>query len=227
MEQAIGDNSLINTILASKISETPTKKVEEVELPEPLAEEVVEIKKEVPKPLPEIDYTEFEEAPAAVQLKEEEGDFISLPSPEQENPEHKTRQRKITARWSVRLYDKLQGLLAMYAYDRLNTPQNYITRKNELLLKVYDGKISEEERAELKEVNTIVDGFMSRRTTYHESVPMSQDLIEDINELVEDLMEISGKNINPIWILVGLLLIQPVINLVTAFSHKMQHNTKF
>ena len=224
MEKPIGDNSLINTILATKIAETPTKKVEEVETPEPIVEEAKVIEE---KPTPEIDYTEYEEEPSpnleAEDLVEPEENLELIEA----SPERKEKRRNITAKWSVKLYDKLQGLLAKFTYDRLNTPQDIVARRNQLFKKVYEGKISEKETEELKQVNEKYDAFIARRGSFHDSVHLSEDLIEDINELVEDLLEMSGKDINPIWILVGLLLIQPVINMVTAFSHKMQYNTKF
>ena len=225
-EKKIGDNSLINSILATRIEETPTKQVAEVELPEPEPKVVIDqlIENEKPK---QVDYSEYEAEPAKVQVKGDAetktGKPIEIP---ETSPERVAQRNKVTSKWGVRLYDKLQGLMSMFAYDRLNMPEVFIARRNELLKKVYDGKITDKEREELKQVNEVVDTFMSRRTTYHESVHMGQDLVDDVNELLEDILALSGKDINPVWILAALLLIQPVINLVTAFSHKMQ-NQKF
>ena len=95
--QPIGDNSLIKSILSTRISETPTKKVDEVEIP----------------------------------------------------ADKKEKQRQISARWGIRLYDKLQTLGAMVVYDKLNGPKDYIEKRDELLEKVYDGKITEKEREKL------------------------------------------------------------------------------
>ena len=228
-EQSIGDNSLIKTLLATRIAETPTKKVDEVEIPEPeiIEAEHIEIlkKTEAPEPQP-VDYTEYDEEPAKIQkdipLSAEKPNL-----PAEISEDKKAKQRKISSRWGVRLYDKFQALGAMVVYDKLNGPNDYVNRRDELMEKVYDGKISEKEREELKEVNGIVDGFMSRRTTYHESVHMSSELVEDISEMLEELLEQTDTNINPIWILAILLLIQPVMNLVTSMTHKMQFNTRY
>ena len=230
MSQSIGDNSLIKSILATRISETPTRKVEEVEIPEPAREfakaEVVETIQPPPEP-PKVDYTEYDEEPARIQKDQplfENEDAPILPNPA---PERKEKQRQVSSRWGVRLYDKLQALGSMFAYERLNEPSALIRKRDELLEKVYDGTIEEDERIDLKKINEQVDGFIRRRAGYHETVYMSQELIDDIAELVEEVMVVSNKHINPMWILVMLLLLQPTINLITAFSHRMQYNTRF
>jgi len=230
MSQSIGDNSLIKSILATRISETPTRKVEEVEIPKPAREfaeaEVIETLSPTPEP-PKVDYAEYDEEPARIQKEipfTENDQAQILPNAA---PERKEKQRQISARWGVRLYDKLQALGSMFAYERLNEPKTLIQKRDVLLEKVYDGSIDEDERIELKKINQQVDTFIDRRTGYHETVYMSQELIDDIADLVEEVMVVSNKHINPMWILVMLLLLQPTINLITAFSHRMQYNTRF
>jgi len=238
MASQIGDNSLIHSLLTTRIAETPTQKVPEVESPELESSEIEqefieEIKKEEPKP---IDYTEYEEEPANVIEKPENISMEASTTEESEKAltpviendlERQNQRRKITAKWGVRLYDKFQGLAGLFAYDKLNTPEDYVNRKNQLLKKVYDGTIKEKEREELKKVNETVDAFLNRRSVFQEGVYMADDLKEDINELLEDILEVSNTKINPVWILVVLMLIQPLVNLITAFSHKMQYNTRF
>jgi len=107
-EQSIGDNSLIKTLLATRIAETPTKKVDEVEIPEPeiIEAEHIEIlkKTEAPEPQP-VDYTEYDEEPAKIQkdipLSAEKPNL-----PAEISEDKKAKQRKISSRWGVRLYDK-------------------------------------------------------------------------------------------------------------------------
>ncbi len=210
-KKSIGDNSLIHSLLEAKIEQTPETKVEEPQLQTPV--------EETPQPAPEPDYAEYEEEAIAAPVGSEV-DFEEEVEAIEAEPEHQESRRKVTSKWAVRLYDKLQGLMSMYAYDRLNSPSDYLRQRDLLLQKVYAGTITEEERNALKHINEIADGFLHRRTTYHESVYMSQDLVEDINELVEDVLIVSRKEINPVWILVGLLLIQPTINMITAFSHR-------
>ena len=226
--QPIGDNTLIKSILSARIAETPKKKVEEVEIPEPVLKELPVTnthQPELPEP-PPLDYTEYEETPARIQKPDAFSE--ETPEPTSDIPDdRKAKQRQISARWGVRLYDKLQALGAMLVYDRLNGPETYIKRRDELLEKVYDASITDEEREELNFVNEIMDGFMNRRTTFHESVHMSSELVEDIGEMAEELMEKTNTTINPIWILVLLLLIQPLMNMVTVLTHKMQYNTRF
>jgi len=56
---------------------------------------------------------------------------------------------------------------------------------------------------------------------------MSEEMRADIQELMEDLMAVSKKEVNPVYILALLLLLPVMSNMITAFSHKMQYNTKF
>ena len=230
---AIGDNSLISAILTQRVEETPTKLVPEVESPDPsLTEteeteyvEVIEEKKAAPEP----DYTEYEAEPAPLQKKD---DVQSIPTPanaedDPEEAERVARRRAMTAKWGVRLYDKFQGLLSIFTYDRLNTPKANFARRTELMEKAYSGKMKEHEGEELKVLNGQYDAFMKRRGTYQENVHMSEDMRDDIQELMTDLISVSKREVNPMYILLALLVMPVISNLITAFSHKMQHNTNF
>jgi hypothetical protein len=93
--------------------------------------------------------------------------------------------------------------------------------------KAYSGKMKENEGEELKVLNGQYDAFMKRRGNYQENVHMSEDMRDDIQELMSDLMSVSKREVNPMHILLALLVMPVISNLITAFSHKMQHNTNF
>jgi len=243
-EQEIGNSDLISSLLTQRIAETPTARVPEVEVPDPTEEltteltETLVIDKEKPEVI-ELDPKEYDEKPAPIQLvKPEDTDektgTLSGKTEAQlseelspEDLERKARRRAMTAKWGVRLYDKMQGLISVFTYDKLNTPETDFTRRTVLLEKVYSSKLAEKEREELKKLNELYEAFMKRRSGFSEKVHMSEDMRTDIQELTEDLMAVSKKEVNPIYIL-GLLLLLPVMsNMITAFSHKMQYNTKF
>jgi len=96
-----------------------------------------------------------------------------------------------------------------------------------LLEKVYSAKLADKEREELKKLNELYEAFIKRRSGFSEKVHMSEDMRADIQELMEDLMAVSKKEVNPVYILALLLLLPVMSNMITAFSHKMQYNTKF
>jgi len=242
-EAEIGNSNLISSLLAQRISETPAARVPEVEVPDPteeLADTIVEtvvIEEEKP-PVKEPDPKDYDEKPAPIQLvKPEEAEEKTEADTDKDatvatelSPEdlkRQARRRAMTAKWGVRLYDKMQGLISVFTYDKLNTPQANLARRTELLEKVYSAKLEETEREELKKLNELYEAFMKRRTGFSEKVHMSEDMRTDIQELMEDLMAVSKKEVNPVYILALLMLLPVMSNMITAFSHKMQYNTKF
>jgi hypothetical protein len=240
-EQEIGNSDLISSLLSQRIAETPTARVPEVEVPDPseeLAKEITEtlvIEEEKPEVV-EPDPKEYEEKPAPIQLvkpeeaKKDASSDTATPVSEElsaEELERKARRRAMTAKWGIRMYDKMQGLISVFTYDKLNTPQTDFTRRTELMEKVYSAKLAEKEREELKKLNELYEAFIKRRSNYAEKVHMSEEMRADIQELTEDLMSISKREVNPVYILALLLLLPVMSNMITAFSHKMQYNTKF
>ena len=247
-DKEIGKSDLISSLLAQRIAETPAARVPEVEVPDPsedltekLTEELTEtVVLEEEKPtVKEPDPTEYDEKPAPIQLVKPEdtdekiGETLeneNTPTSEELSPEElerKARRRAMTAKWGVRLYDKMQGLVSVFTYDKLNTPETDFARRTDLLEKVYSAKLAEKEREELKKLNELYEAFIKRRSGFSEKVHMSEEMRADIQELMEDLMAVSKKEVNPVYILALLLLLPVMSNMITAFSHKMQYNTKF
>lgn len=233
-DTAIGNNDLISSILAQRIAETPSDRVPEVEIPDPEGEVVPEQIVKEEKPPQEPDYTEYDEEPAPVQKvtepenRESNSDMlIETPETDPEETERTLRRRAMTAKWGVRLYDKLQGLFSLFTYDRLNVPQKQFDRRAELNEKVYRGALSEKEREELKTLNELYEAFVKRRGSYSENIYMSEEIRADVQALTEDLLSLSKREISPTYILFLLLLLPVMSNLITAFSHKMQYNAKF
>jgi len=224
VSDALGNNDLINQLLTQRISETPTKLVPEVDPPEVIeikeAKQVEKKKQVAPKEEKPIDYTEYEKEPVPIEISEE-GTAITTTEDEALD-EQKIRRRELTAKWVIRLYDKFQGLGSMFLYDKINTHQDLLEQRNFLMNKVYDQSIEEEETAILKQLNERLATIADRRNEFNTQVHLSEDLKVDAEELLFDMIKVSKKEINPMWVLAFMLIIPLLSNLITAFTHHTQ-----
>lgn len=136
---------------------------------------------------------------------------LVAPMPEARAPltEQQLQGNQIAAEELIELYDTLQSVSSMWAFDYFTEPKNAVKIVEELTEKVIGGRASDAEKSAFATAQKTVTGYAGRKAKYAEQVAMSQNLKTRATRLLDKILEVRGVSIPP-EALLALLLFMPI-----------------
>lgn len=117
---------------------------------------------------------------------------------------------RIAAEELVEWYDVLQSVLSVWAYEHFSSPKTASETVERLYPKIANAQATATEKALFEQAQSTVLGFTKRKTSFAESVAMSQGLKARTVRLLDRILETRQVRISP-ELLLGFLLLTPII----------------
>lgn len=123
----------------------------------------------------------------------------------------------------ITAYDKIQGFIALVGYDKIVVPSELLEELDALKQKYKDTATQTDvERKRMFQLEEELKKYQQGKEKYAMSVNMAEPIKEAITVITKEVVAVKPPSFNPIWMVVLLLLIQPVINFVTLLLLKYQ-----
>ncbi len=123
----------------------------------------------------------------------------------------------------VTAYDKIQAFIAIFGFDKIVVPSDLVEELNILKEKYRStGNQTEEERKRMFILEDEMKSFQDKKSKYAMTVGMAEPIKEAITIITKEVVTIKPPTFNPLWMVFGLLLIQPIINFGSLLLIKYQ-----